>query len=178
VTIFEAPTMRKLGVTETNDHGRYSFSQAMPAGFYVMRLQSSAGEDWGMVIEVRPDARFEEVNGDFSDNSCGLSWNQRQEEPVLNVARLCGVVTDSEGAEIAEAGVFLLDRSETQLVRQTQADARGRFDLGPLNSGDYQMVVTRPGFAPFVRQLRLAAGTGSACSEPIEVKMDLGELQF
>jgi Carboxypeptidase regulatory-like domain/Prealbumin-like fold domain len=179
VTIFETPTMRKLDAVATDEHGRYSFSQALPAGFYVMRLQNSAGENWGrMVIEVRPDARFEEVDGDFSDSSCGLSWKQRQEQHVLQVAQLCGVVTDSEGAEIAEAGVFLLDRSDTRLVRETQADSRGRFDLGPQNSGDYQMVVTRPGFAPFARDLNLAAVDGPACSEPIEVKMDVGGLQF
>jgi len=176
VMLVAPKTAQVRDTAEADDQGRYSFSKAIPAGIYDLQLANPFGQEWGQIlIEVRPGTQFQELNGSFTASNCGLASSQHQEHPTIRASRVCGVANDPEGASIEDAGVLLLDGTGTKLIRTTRSDPRGRFDLGPEDLGDYQLVVSRLGFAPFVRNLRVTSVGMRPCTAPIEVQLGLGD---
>lgn len=69
-------------------------------------------------------------------------------------ARVRGTVRDSTGAAIADATVALSGVTR----RETRTGLDGEFEFTQLREGDYELRVSRPGFAPGVRALHLTRG--------------------
>ena len=64
---------------------------------------------------------------------------------VLDDARVAGIVTDDKGEPVAEATVRAIAREIYVPYRlEVPTDSRGRFDLGPLQLGEYDLYVSTP----------------------------------
>jgi iron complex outermembrane receptor protein len=73
-------------------------------------------------------------------------------------AVLMGRVSDPSGAVVPGAALKLISRNGGGVV-QTSTDHNGRFRIGSVPSGDYDVAAQSPGFAPFARMaLALRAG--------------------
>ena len=60
--------------------------------------------------------------------------------------RIVGTVTDAQGSAIVGTTVSVLSPSEKQIWR-TRTDGAGRYDVGPLEGGLYELTVDAPGFS-------------------------------
>ncbi len=79
-----------------------------------------------------------------------------------------GQVTDPSGATVAEAKITVR-QTETNMSFSALTDREGHFRLPNLRPGPYEIRVGRPGFADWVRQIRL--GGGSAFELPVSLKL-------
>lgn len=76
-----------------------------------------------------------------------------------NAGDIRGVVTDATGAVIQGATITVLDKDKGLTTTYT-TDHAGLYDTGPIVTDNYQVTVTKEGFAPFVRsQITLQVGT-------------------
>ncbi|MEM7349637.1 MAG: carboxypeptidase-like regulatory domain-containing protein, partial [Acidobacteriota bacterium] len=142
-----ALSTRGIGETTTDFAGRFRIDH-LEAGSYQLRVMSSTVAP----LHVR---RLEIV----ADHELQIE---------LATGSLAGTVTDStRGRPLAGAAVALerLDaRAEPSpfnrpSFRRTHSDSRGRFRFESLRSGDWQLVASRPGYAPFET---LATVTGAS----------------
>ena len=58
-----------------------------------------------------------------------------------------GIVTSSDRSEIADATVTLIGALDRRTIRQTRTDARGRYALETVDSGQFIVVVSHPRYA-------------------------------
>ena len=90
-------------------------------------------------------------------------------QQTISEASVSGRVSDPSGASVADASVTAR-HVETNITSVAVTDADGRFRFPYLRIGDYDLVVTRPGFALATRALALRAG--SAFDVPITLALD------
>lgn len=75
-----------------------------------------------------------------------------------NAGDIRGVVTDSTGAVIPGATITVLDKDKAVTTTYT-TDRSGLFDTGPIVTDNYQVTVSKDGFASFIRsQISLEVG--------------------
>lgn len=84
---------------------------------------------------------------------------------------VAGVVKDASGAALHQAAVSLLD-SRQFAVASTQTDAQGRFSMGGIAQGSYELLITHRGFAP----RRVALSLPSAETAKLELTLGLAAL--
>jgi hypothetical protein len=83
-------------------------------------------------------------------------------------ASLSGVVTDPSGSAIPAAVVNISE--ERGPVRSTQSDAHGRYDIGGIAPGVYDVRASAAGFAPFEnKQFRIESGS----AQTLNIAFDL-----
>ena len=75
----------------------------------------------------------------------------------IEQANLTGVVNDQSGAVVPGAAVVLENR-ETKVKAETQTNASGGYRLPFLKAGEYDLTVTKAGFANALVQLLHWAG--------------------
>jgi hemoglobin/transferrin/lactoferrin receptor protein len=85
---------------------------------------------------------------------------------------ISGVVKDASGAAIRQAAVILLDARQF-VVATTQSDDQGRFTLGGVTQGSYELLITYRGFAP----RRLALSLTSSEAQKIDVTLGIAALE-
>ncbi len=147
----------------TNAHGQFD-SEITKPGRYFLRLKPSGLLDWGrneitglIAVTVSPNTSQDQMDVDLLWSSCGLSYAdsgkcQQNESPL---ARLPDQVVDTSGGAIAGAKISLLDDSDT-LVEEFQSDNTGKIaPTHALAAGTYQLVVSRAGFTPYRRTIRI-----------------------
>jgi len=107
--------------------------------------------------------------------SCGLSYAQGVIYPELKLDKICGAVTDSEGAVISKAQVMLLaDGEDAITLEQMQSGTHGQFAFVDQPEGTYQLLVKSPGFRPFLRIIHLqSAGISGSCQQPIPIRLEV-----
>ncbi|MGD9497201.1 MAG: carboxypeptidase regulatory-like domain-containing protein [Armatimonadota bacterium] len=99
---------------------------------------------------------------------CGSSYGPTLPSPDEAdgpVGRLCGTVTDSEGAPIANAYVYVGLREDP--LERIETDAQGRFCLPDLAPGTYAMTTAAAGYAT---QYQVLSVTGE--TQTVDVVMD------
>ncbi len=179
VELLDARTGRPERSAVTTGDGAFDLGKAAP-GLYFLRVTSSGpvSEDGaraaGIVpIEVDPKAAALEMELEFSWTSCGMVYVARHSCPrqELRIAGFSGQVLDSSGASIAGATVRLFDTNREMAEELTSGDG-GRFGSQKPLEGDYELVVSRPGFTP-LRQLVRAIRPGEA-AQLTELRIELG----
>jgi hypothetical protein len=90
-------------------------------------------------------------------------------QPREPAGRIAGTITDRSGGVIPAAQVEIRGLDDSQVVRQSAADAEGRFTLGDLPPGRYSARVAAADFHPVVRVVDVAAATTAR----IDVVLDI-----
>lgn len=98
---------------------------------------------------------------------------------------VAGIVKDPSGAAIARAAVHLLDARQF-MVAATQTDEQGRFRIGGVAPGSFEILVTHRGFAPrrmavflplsAARELEVTLGI-AGLAEEVTVTAEIGLVQ-
>src|SRR5262249_32349875 len=65
---------------------------------------------------------------------------------TATTARITGQVTDAQGAVVVGATVKLIDKATNAEKRTAVTNDEGRYVVPSLDPGDYDIVVTKPGF--------------------------------
>ena len=100
---------------------------------------------------------------------------------------ISGSVADTTGALIPGATVTLLTPGDKTALATTRSDAEGRFTFDDLRLGEYEIIVTGPGFAPYtskriilvavepreIIEVRLPLAVGSADAEVTVTRREL-----
>jgi Carboxypeptidase regulatory-like domain len=181
LSLLEGVSARVLATVLADSKGRFNFTDKVPPGIYFLRLNSSGLRGWsgeemqGMIaINVTQDAN-DGLDLDLGWSSCGLRYAEREIHPPAALRRLCGDVSDSEGAVVSDAEVLLLETSEkARVVGQTRTRVTGQFAFQAHLSGDYQLLIRSGGFQPFLQPIRIE-GTGPAegCNQPFHARLQL-----
>lgn len=180
ISLLEGISGREIEKTQSDSKGRFSFTSDLPPGIYFMRINPSDLRGWSgeqiegmIVIEVAREAKENALNLDLGWSSCGLEYSQRVILPELKRDKICGAITDSEGAVVAKAQVILLAGDEdAEILEQTQSGPNGEFVIPKHPDGNYQLLIKSAGFSPFLRLIHLqSAGTSAGCHQPIPVKL-------
>jgi hypothetical protein len=80
-----------------------------------------------------------------------------------------GVVTDPSGSTVPNAAVTIVDLATNARV-SVKTNSGGEYEAGSLRSGDYQITISAPGFAPVeIRQVTLRAGSSARADAKLEV---------
>jgi hypothetical protein len=87
-------------------------------------------------------------------------------EPGPTTGRIEGQITDETGSPLADATVTVL-HEELGLPRTTNATGNGRYHFADLRVGQYQVVVSAPGFAP--ETYFVGVGVGRTVSLDVEL---------
>jgi Fe(3+) dicitrate transport protein len=74
------------------------------------------------------------------------------------IAALAGEVVDQTGAAVVSDTWVIVRRPAAGFEQRIAVDPQGRFELGGLTPGAYELSVTSPGFAPSVLRVVLAGG--------------------
>jgi Carboxypeptidase regulatory-like domain len=180
ISLLEGIPGREIEKTQSDSKGRFSFNSDLPPGIYFMRINPSDLRGWSgeqiegmIVIEVAREAKENALNLDLGWSSCGLEYSQRVILPELKRDKICGAITDSEGAVVAKAQVILLaGDEEAEILEQTQSGPNGEFVIPKHPDGNYQLLIKSAGFSPYLRLIHLQnAGTSGSCPQPIPVKL-------
>lgn len=83
-------------------------------------------------------------------------------------AALRGTVTDPQGGLVVGAQVVLRDVAKG-IERTVETDREGRFTFALLAPGEYEMEVSRPGFAVATKALSLAVGADVSVQVPLKL---------
>src|SRR3954471_2473464 len=67
-----------------------------------------------------------------------------------------GQVTDTLSGPMPSATVMLMNPKDSSLVNFTATDVKGFFEMKNVSKGDFQVKVTFVGFAPVIKDVRLA----------------------
>src|SRR6478672_8051497 len=78
-------------------------------------------------------------------------------QETVNYASVSGVVTDPQGAAIADARVSIR-QTETNVTQRAASDDAGRFRFPYLRVGPYEIKVERDGFTAVTRTVTLTVG--------------------
>jgi hypothetical protein len=71
---------------------------------------------------------------------------------------LAGVVVDSSGGRVPGA-IVIVEKINSPLVRSTKSNALGEFRVGPLEPGEYRVIVDAGGFAKFTTTVTVAVSS-------------------
>jgi hypothetical protein len=172
ISLLEGISGREIEKTQTDIKGRFKFTTETPAGIYFIRLNPtvlrgpSDRSDGGMiVIEVNHEAKLEALDLDLGWTDCGLSYVEREKQPELNLDKICGVVTDSEGGVVSNAQVILLaEGDDTNVLERTQTGTQGQFTFPDQRDGIYELLVKSAGFQSFLVPIHVKnTGTLESC---------------
>jgi hypothetical protein len=182
ISLLEGILGREIETTRSDRIGRFSFATEIPRGIYFLRVNPSGLSGWsgeqieGMIaIEVTHEAMQGALDLDIGWTSCGLSYAQRGIYPELKLDKICGAVTDSEGAVVSNAQVTLLaDGEDPKILEQTRSGTSGQFALLDPPDGTYQLLIKSPGFRPFLRLIRVQhIGKSGSCQQPLPIRLDV-----
>jgi len=172
ISLLEGISGREIERTQTDFKGRFKFATDIPPGIYFIRVNPAVlrGQpdrfNGGMItIELSQESKVEDLNLDLGWTDCGLSYVQWEKKPELNLDKLCGVVTDSEGGVVSNAQVILLaGDDDTKVLERTQTGTEGQFTFPDQRDGTYQLLVKSPGFQPFLVLIHVKnEGTSQTC---------------
>ncbi len=99
--------------------------------------------------------------------TAGISFGQ---VISVNGGSIAGTITDASGALLPGASV-LIKGSDTGSTKQLTTDSAGYYSVGPLNPGNYKVVVTAPGFQTLSVNTVIRVGTATSGS----FKLSVGE---
>ena len=85
---------------------------------------------------------------------CG--GNQLVHAGSLTDAHVTGVIVDPSGAAIPRARIQIQIQGSDKILRDVEADEKGRFRLPHLPKGDYWLGISRPGFNLHYWELNIA----------------------
>ncbi len=179
VELEEVGTGAKLFAAATNDRGKYAFEEAIAPGRYWLRIHSdpnaAVAESGTLLIEVSATAPAPNVDIDVTASDCGLTFLQqdraKEEETAVRMATVCGVVTDPAEAFVSDAELILTDlNGERRASARTNRD--GYFLFAPQGEGTYELIASRPGFAPTVRRV-IVTPRGGSCTNPLKLELTL-----
>ncbi len=182
LSLLEGISSRVIAETTSDSRGRFNFAEHVSPGLYFLRLNRSGLRGWSseqiegrIAIEISESAKRDALDLDIGWSSCGLTYGQHETSGVLTLAKVCGEITDSMGADIANARVLLMPSNEEgKVLEQTASGRDGRFTFSERPEGDYRLLIKSPGFRPFLRPIHLEPGSSSAgCMEPVEVQLEV-----
>ncbi len=88
-----------------------------------------------------------------------------------SVGAIEGQITDPSGAVVPAASVQIIDRVGT--VRSAQTDNQGRYRISGLSDGDYRVLVTSAGFAPYESAaVQLASGRTRTVDVRLQIRAE------
>ncbi|MDE3170858.1 MAG: carboxypeptidase regulatory-like domain-containing protein, partial [Acidobacteriota bacterium] len=180
LSLLEAVSGRVIATIHSDDQGHFSFPDTVPTGLYFIRLnpsdlRASDGEQIkGMIgVAFNPKAGSKELDGYLGWSDCGLGFAQRVPRPPMTVAAVCGDILDSMGAAIGNARVLLLDdKRRGAVLADASSNSSGKFALPGIAAGTYRLLITYPGFAPFLLEIHLKPdGNARTCRDPMHIQL-------
>jgi hypothetical protein len=88
------------------------------------------------------------------------------------VPRVCGVVTDKDGAVMPDAQIQLTPKGHPEGAQAVSSDKDGRFAIPNPKNGEYEMRVKYPGFWDAWQPFTVRGSSGrKECKRPIRVVM-------
>jgi 5-hydroxyisourate hydrolase-like protein (transthyretin family) len=173
IALLDIKSKQVLRTATTDANGKFSLGDDVEPGKYFLKIKASSRENEGMVlIDVRPDGEAPPFDMDYSWSDCGMTFRQREIGQTVQVQRVCGGVVDPLNAAIERAAIYLIrggTAADGRVVATVRTDREGKFEFGPLMSGDYLLVATSPGFFPQVRKLHVDGNGASPCRTPINL---------
>jgi hypothetical protein len=169
----EGITGRILKSTITSEKGDFDFGDAAP-GLYFLRI---VDPKQAVPVAVDPGAASETIQLQFgpSVNCSSYTDLTKCAKGDLHISSSRGRVITASGRAIS-AEVALFDQAGSP-IKSVSADGQGRFDLGQLADGDYDLQATSPSFTalrrkahveltndPTANELTIQLGAMSACS--------------
>jgi hypothetical protein len=183
LSLLEGISSRVIAETTSDSRGRFNFAEHVSPGLYFLRLNlSGLRSGWSreqiegrIAIEISESAKRDALDLDIGWSTCGLTYGQRETPTVLSLAKVCGELTDSMGADIANAEVLLMPSNEEgKVLEQTASDRDGRFAFSERLEGDYRLLIKTRGFRPFLRPIHVEPGSSSAgCMKPVKVQLEV-----
>ncbi len=182
LSLLESVSSDVIAEATSDSKGRFKFAGEVSPGVYFLRLNRSGLRGWSgeqmeglIAIQVSEVAERDAPDLDISWSSCGLTYSQGDTATVLTLPKVCGDITDSIGADVANAEVLLMARyEEGEVMEQTASDRYGRFAFSKSLEGEYRLLIKSPGFKPFLRPIRVeSAASGGGCEKPVQVKLQV-----
>jgi hypothetical protein len=172
LSLLDGLSGRTLAVTRTDDQGRFSFTDPLRDGIYLIQVREMSG---AITVEVKRNANAEGVDLNLGSTDCGMTYSQRRIYPELITENVCGDVADDYGASVPAARVLLMsNEKEPQIVESTQTDEQGHFVLQEQREGTYELVVKRDGFFPYLQVVHIEPTRDPPkCQKPISVRLPL-----
>jgi hypothetical protein len=135
---------------------------------------------WGqiaglMLVAVDPAAKNESLDMELTWTSCGMTYTDRTKCPrtEVQIGKAGGYVTDTLGASLADANIFLIDM-QGLVVQQTRSDKSGDFTLPDAPPGRYEFVVQSTGFTRARSRVRVAGEDGIPAPSSLHVQLEIG----
>ena len=174
LSLLESKHGEEIETTSTDSKGRYSFAHDVAPGIYFLKLSdpgSSSGRPDGLLgsipIEVNSLADNQDLDIDMAMGGCGMSYSQRLPVVQMDSTKICGDIMVSGGIGMIRAHVFLLDNETDANVVDTTY-SRDTFSFENKPGGNYTVVITVPGFAPYFQRVHLnSSRTSGSCPVPI-----------
>jgi hypothetical protein len=159
VELLDARTGISHGSTNTAADGAFDLGAPAP-GLYFLRVtptERAPGGAGNVPIEVDARAAHAEMELEFGWTSCGVHYSARHECPrqELNITSLSGQVLDPAGASIGRATLRLFNM-QREIVEQLTCDEAGRFLSKKQLDGNYELVVSAPGFTTLRQTVQAA----------------------
>jgi hypothetical protein len=181
VALVEGLSGRVLETIQTGSEGQFTIANVTP-GIYFLEVKPKRDRSSGAdvrnlaAIEVSPEADQESLDIDVGWSGCGFMYTDHGKcsHNPLEVSKVCGYVSDPSAGAVRDAYVALLEQKSRKPLVQTRTDTSGRFYLGELKEGTYDLTVRSPGFYQFRRTVRLSAPTASeTCEQPITIRLGI-----
>ncbi len=151
--------LKGLSLARTDSKGRYRFTN-VPAGPQLLTALKSGVKFSPQPVQIQArktvaaNIKVAEVMPVVRSNNSLII--DRKTDP-LRTGALYGLVTDDKNRPVVGAKVSLSAVSKSRAVTvRTRAD--GRYDLRGLYPGSYRVIISRVGYADFIRSVTLDAG--------------------
>ncbi len=175
MSLIEGRTGRVIETTMTDKTGRFAFDNVLTPGVYFISIAERPLVDGSFAIEINRRAKNDRMDLYVSSSDCGLTFSCRQPAPEINEREVCGDVTDTMGAAVAGADVWLFSNDgDLRVIESTKTDSSGHFALTERKDGTYKLAVQRSGFVPYTAVVHLRSGAISeACAKPLRIKLSI-----
>lgn len=159
-----------------------AFNLGIPTpGLYLLRVSPIDTASDGAIrfagtvpVEVDPKAAYPELDLEFGWTSCGVTVTPLHTCPRqdLNTTSLSGQVLDPSGASIARAAISLFNTNH-EIAEQLTSDEDGRFASPKQFDGDYDLIVTSPGFTTLRQPLHAIRSNAAARPSPLRIQLGI-----
>ena len=140
-------------VTETDEHGFYSFADIVPGTYNLSATAPNLGEKTvdninlapGLELKVNVSLEPPTEKNDINAAASGSEQPHGHRNKGSGYGVLSGTVTDQSQAIVVGANVFLTNPDGTK--RETRTDAKGAYSFVNLPADTYSLSATAPNFA-------------------------------
>jgi hypothetical protein len=168
---------REVWKGTTDSEGRFE-PPAVSDGIYFLHIEEDRSQplraffdlEGTVPVEVKKTAADSRLDLELGMSDCGLGYSRACHAQPIELDRVCGTVGDVEGA-IIEARISLYSVG-LSVRKDIPKAAEGRFDVGDVPRGNYELSAYANGFIPLSVPITVT-NSGSGCSRPLHVRLEV-----